>query len=76
VNNINTLTDCTKALPRAITSFVNKDQSKLDKWLKSFDWSAISKKIADLLANGDEITVPEESIPVKDPSPTDPKPQR
>ncbi|KAI9147988.1 Versatile peroxidase [Paramyrothecium foliicola] len=67
VNNINDLKDCTKVLPRAITSFRNKDQRKLDKWLKSFDWSSVSKKIAKLLFGGDEITVPEETIPVKSP---------
>ncbi|KAI9151230.1 Versatile peroxidase [Paramyrothecium foliicola] len=68
VNNINSLTDCTKMLPRATTSFVNKDQSKLDKWLQSINWSPISKKIAELLASGNEITTPLESIPTDDPS--------
>jgi hypothetical protein len=65
VNNINSLTDCTKVLPRGVTTFKNKDQSKLDKWLKSYNWGSISKTIADLLLSGAEITVPEESIPTK-----------
>ncbi|KEY72466.1 hypothetical protein S7711_05141 [Stachybotrys chartarum IBT 7711] len=64
VNNINKLKDCTKVLPRAITSFRNKDQSKLDKWLKSLNRNPISKKIAELLRIGEEITVPEQDIPV------------
>jgi hypothetical protein len=61
-------------LPRATTSFNNKDQSKINKWLKSFDWSSISKKISDLLLSGNEITVPEQSIPTKSPKPSDPRP--
>jgi hypothetical protein len=69
VNNINSLTDCTKALPRSTTSYRHKDQSKFDKWLKSFDWSPISKAISRLIEIGDEITVAEDKIPTNSPKP-------
>ncbi|KAF3807003.1 hypothetical protein GCG54_00007257 [Colletotrichum gloeosporioides] len=53
VNNINDLTDCSKALPAKTGSFVAPDQAAIDKWLATKDRVA---KIADELRNGGNIS--------------------
>ncbi|EFQ34364.1 peroxidase [Colletotrichum graminicola M1.001] len=54
VDNINDLTECTKALPaRTGSSFTAPDQAALDKWLATTDRVA---KIADALRNGGNIS--------------------
>ncbi|KAK2063731.1 peroxidase [Colletotrichum caudatum] len=54
VNNINNLTECTKALPaRTASAFKAPDQAALDKWLATKDRVA---KVADELRNGGNIT--------------------
>jgi hypothetical protein len=35
VDNINSMTECTKVLPAAVTSFKAPDQKKIDKWLST-----------------------------------------
>ncbi|KAF9880428.1 ligninase h2 precursor [Colletotrichum karsti] len=53
VNNINDLTECTKALPPRTTGFTAPDQAALDKWLATKDRMS---KIADELRNGGNIS--------------------
>ncbi|TDZ62061.1 Versatile peroxidase VPL1 [Colletotrichum trifolii] len=53
VQNINGLTECTKALPGRTGSFTAPDQAALDKWLATKDRVA---KIADELRNGGNIS--------------------
>ncbi|TQN66069.1 Ligninase LG5 [Colletotrichum shisoi] len=54
VNNINDLTECTKALPaRSGSTFNAPDQAALDKWLATKDRVA---KVADELRNGGNIS--------------------
>ncbi|KAH6689909.1 ligninase H2 [Plectosphaerella plurivora] len=58
VNNINTLTECTKVLPAAVTTFKASDQKKIDKWLATVPGTltgkakAASDKIASDLNEG------------------------
>jgi hypothetical protein len=47
VNNINYLTECTKVLPPAVTSFQSPDQKYLDQWLDGAGSQATGQKIAD-----------------------------
>jgi manganese peroxidase len=53
VDNINHLTDCTKALPAVRKHFDAPDQSVMDKWLSS---TKHVQQVADALRNGDTIT--------------------
>jgi hypothetical protein len=53
VYNINNLTDCSKVLPPARTSYSNPDQAVLDKWLAS---TKHSDPVADALRDGRLIT--------------------
>jgi hypothetical protein len=55
VDNINSLTECTKVLPPTTTSFINKDQSLLDKWLAVLDFTSIARRISEALDNGEEV---------------------
>jgi hypothetical protein len=67
VGNVNGLKECTRALPRSTARYAPRDQGLLDKWLKSIDWSPISKTISRLLEDGKEIDVQEKDIPTKAP---------
>ncbi|KAL0933746.1 ligninase h2 precursor [Colletotrichum truncatum] len=53
VNNINSLTECTKALPPRISTYNAPDQKVLDKWLATKQRVA---KIAEELRNGGNIS--------------------
>ncbi|KAK8012799.1 versatile peroxidase VPL2 [Apiospora marii] len=55
VNNINSLTECTKVLPGRTGGFTPNDQSNLDKWLKTDDQSATAKKISNALHGGESL---------------------
>ncbi|KAK7421825.1 hypothetical protein QQZ08_009770 [Neonectria magnoliae] len=63
VNNINSLTECTKVLPQPLDSFQHRDQSRLSKWLDSDDYSPKSKSVSWEVENGDEISTPTDKIP-------------
>lgn len=56
VNNINSLTDCSKILPAATKTWSNPDQSNMNIWLNSDDNSAQAKTISDNLNNGASIS--------------------
>lgn len=55
VNNINSLTECTKVLPARTGGFAPNDQLNLDKWLKTADQSATAKKISNALHGGESL---------------------
>ena len=55
VNNINSLTECTKVLPGRTGGFTPNDQSNLDKWLKTDDQSPTAKKISNALHGGESL---------------------
>lgn len=55
VNNINSLTECTKVLPAAVKGFKSPDQVNLDKWLNSNNQSPLVKLIAATIEKGDSI---------------------
>ncbi|TGJ80457.1 hypothetical protein E0Z10_g8302 [Xylaria hypoxylon] len=52
VNNINQLTECTKALPARTEEYKNPDQENMDEWLKSSQVSLTSEEIADRIELG------------------------
>ncbi|KAI0420195.1 peroxidase [Xylaria grammica] len=52
VNNINQLTECTKALPARTVEYKNPDQESMDEWLKSSRVSLTSDEIADRIELG------------------------
>ncbi|KAF2969393.1 generic peroxidase (class II-related) [Xylaria multiplex] len=52
VNNINKLTECTKALPARTEEYKNPDQENMDEWLKSSRVSLTSEEIADRVELG------------------------
>jgi hypothetical protein len=51
----NSLTECSKVLPPAVTSFFDPDEDKINKWLDSDDWSPKATKIAGDVDNGDNV---------------------
>jgi len=55
VNNINTLTECTKVLPNAVTTWNAPDQSNMDKWLSTNTHNTQSDQIAASLQTGASI---------------------
>jgi hypothetical protein len=50
-------------LPPTTKGYGNPDQSKLNKWLKSKDWSSKSKKVSEEIGDGEVVDVPEPDIP-------------
>jgi hypothetical protein len=58
VNNINKLTECTKVLPAAVTSFIPGDQGKIDAWLNTTDRTEEAAEIAADLDNGEVVLAP------------------
>ncbi|KAI0871022.1 ligninase H2 [Hypoxylon argillaceum] len=52
VNNINQLTECTKALPARTLEYKNPDQKSMDEWLNSTRVSLTSEEIADRVELG------------------------
>ncbi|GAW26958.1 putative ligninase H2 [Rosellinia necatrix] len=52
VNNINHLTECTRALPARTLEYKNPDQESMDEWLKSSRVSLTSEEIADRIELG------------------------
>ncbi|KAI0405182.1 peroxidase [Xylaria palmicola] len=52
VNNINQLTECTRALPARTLEYKNPDQSNMDEWLKSSRVSLTSEEIAERVELG------------------------
>ncbi|KAI1284403.1 ligninase H2 [Xylaria sp. FL0933] len=52
VNNINQLTECTKALPARTVEYKNPDQASMDEWLKSSRVTLTSEEIADRVESG------------------------
>lgn len=57
VNNINDLTECSKALPAATTSYTAPDQKKVDKWLNTTgSTSDNAQKVANAVNDGDNIS--------------------
>ncbi|KAI1851347.1 hypothetical protein JX265_000419 [Neoarthrinium moseri] len=55
VNNINTLTECTKVLPPAIRTYKAPDQNNLNTWLNSNSQSALAKSLSDAINEGESI---------------------
>ncbi|KAK6210828.1 hypothetical protein LQW54_005876 [Pestalotiopsis sp. IQ-011] len=56
VNNINNLTECTKVLPAAITSYTAPDQKNVDKWLNTLgSKSVLGQQLANSLNDGSSI---------------------
>jgi hypothetical protein len=56
VNNINTLKECSKALPPATKLYTAPDEKKVDKWLNtSGSTSDAAKKVAAAVNDGDNI---------------------
>lgn len=56
VNNINNLTECTKVLPAAITSYSAPDQKNVDKWLNTLgSKSLLGQQLANALNDGSSI---------------------
>ncbi|KAI1342182.1 ligninase H2 [Xylariaceae sp. FL0016] len=55
VNNINNLTECTRALPRRTAVFKNPDQQKMNVWLESFGNTPAASEIAETVEAGDTI---------------------
>ncbi|KEY69058.1 hypothetical protein S7711_03356 [Stachybotrys chartarum IBT 7711] len=62
VNNINTMTECTRALPRSTHSFRNRDQRMIDRWLERVDASAVWRKISRFIEDGAVVKVSEEEL--------------
>jgi hypothetical protein len=52
VNNINTMTECTRVLPKSTNTFRNRDQHIIDQWLNSVDLSAVWDKISRFIEDG------------------------
>lgn len=52
VNNINQLTECTRALPARTLEYKNPDQKNMDEWLKSSRVSLTSEEIAERVELG------------------------
>ncbi|KAI1422234.1 class II peroxidase [Xylaria sp. FL1777] len=52
VNNINQLTECTKALPAKTVEFKNPDQESMNEWLQNSRVSLTSEEIADRVELG------------------------
>ncbi|CAG7560162.1 unnamed protein product [Fusarium equiseti] len=65
VNNINSLTECTKVLPQPVESYRHKDKGRFNKWLQSDDNSYTSKSVSKDIDDGYEISIPEDKIPSK-----------
>ncbi|KAI1032776.1 hypothetical protein LB504_006451 [Fusarium proliferatum] len=63
VNNINSLTECTKVLPQPVESYRHKDKGRFNKWLQTDDNSWTSKSVSKDVDDGYEISVPENKIP-------------
>ncbi|QPC77031.1 hypothetical protein HYE68_007783 [Fusarium pseudograminearum] len=63
VNNINSLTECTKVLPQPVESYRHKDKGRFNKWLQSDDNSYTSKTVSKDIDDGYEISIPEDKIP-------------
>ncbi|KAM0236855.1 hypothetical protein ACHAPO_004897 [Fusarium lateritium] len=63
VNNINSLTECTKVLPQPVDSYRHKDKGRFNKWLQSDDNSYTSKSVSKDIDDGYEISIPENKIP-------------
>jgi hypothetical protein len=57
VNNINTLTECTRALPARTLEYKNPDQEDMDEWLKSSRVSLTSEEIADRVELGGTVDI-------------------
>ncbi|KAI0434590.1 class II peroxidase [Xylaria sp. FL1042] len=57
VNNINQLTECTKALPARTVEYKNPDQESMDEWLKSSRVSLTSEEIADRVELGGVVDI-------------------
>ncbi|KAI0490997.1 ligninase H2 [Xylaria cf. heliscus] len=57
VNNINELTECTRALPARTLEYKNPDQETMDEWLKSSRVSLTSEEIADRVELGGIVDV-------------------
>ncbi|KAH9906895.1 ligninase H2 [Xylariomycetidae sp. FL2044] len=55
VNNINELTECTKALPRRVVEFANPDQVNLSVWLNGTMEPGDARVIADTVEIGDTV---------------------
>lgn len=65
VNNINSLTECTKVLPQPVDSYRHKDKGRFNKWLQSDDNSYTSKTVSKDIDDGYEISTPENKIPTR-----------
>ncbi|KAF5000709.1 hypothetical protein FGRMN_1550 [Fusarium graminum] len=65
VNNINSLTECTKVLPQPVESYRHKDKGRFNKWLQSDDNSYASKTVSKDIDDGYEISTPEDKIPAR-----------
>ncbi|KAI8626267.1 class II peroxidase [Xylariaceae sp. FL1651] len=57
VNNINQLTECTKALPARTLEYKNPDQENMDEWLKSSRVTLTSEEIADKVELGGTVDI-------------------
>ncbi|KAH7308168.1 peroxidase [Stachybotrys elegans] len=64
VNNINTMTECTRVLPRATQNFSSKDQRKIDRWLKNLDWSGVWQDVSRFLEEGHTVRVSEADLQI------------
>ncbi|KAI0442161.1 ligninase H2 [Xylaria telfairii] len=57
VNNINQLTECTRALPARTLEYKNPDQESMDEWLKSSRVSLTSEEIAERVELGGTVDI-------------------
>ncbi|KAJ8128096.1 hypothetical protein O1611_g5538 [Lasiodiplodia mahajangana] len=57
VNNINELTECTKALPARTLEYKNPDQESMDEWLNSSRVSLTSEEIAERVELGGVVDI-------------------
>ncbi|KAI0117876.1 peroxidase [Nemania sp. FL0031] len=57
VNNINELTECTKALPARVLEYKNPDQKSMDEWLNSSRVSLTSEEIAERVELGGVVDI-------------------
>ncbi|KAI1123013.1 ligninase H2 [Nemania abortiva] len=57
VNNINQLTECTKALPARTLEYKNPDQESMDEWLNSSRVSLTSEEIAERVELGGVVDI-------------------
>lgn len=57
MNNINQLTECTRALPARTLEYKNPDQKNMDEWLKSSRVSLTSEEIAERVELGGTVDI-------------------